>query len=55
VFAPASILNWPGAEILTLERFDYVGDDGNLYIKQDPAAVPKGLKFGCGIYSFIKN
>lgn len=54
IFAPTSIFNWPGSDQFTLARFDYVGDDGNLYKDQNPATMPKGLKFGCGIYSFVK-
>lgn len=55
IFAPTSILNWPGVERLTLARFDYVGDDGALHKDQDPTNMPGGLKFGCGIYSFVKK
>lgn len=37
-----------------LERFDYVGDAGELHSRIDPAAVPP-LTHGCGIYSFRRR
>jgi hypothetical protein len=52
VFAPTEVLGWAG-DRLALQRFDYVGDDGNLRLDQRPEALPP-LQYGCGIYTFRK-
>jgi len=52
VFAPTEVLGWAG-DRLSLQRFDYVGDDGNLRLNQRPEALPP-LQYGCGIYTFRK-
>jgi hypothetical protein len=53
VFAPTEVLGW-AADQLTLQRFDYVDDAGDLHVQQSPQQAPK-LDYGCGIYTFRKN
>lgn len=53
VFAPDSILSWPGSEQLTLERFDWVEDAGALHMKAN--VYEATARFGCGIYTFRKS
>ena len=55
IFSPTSIYNWPSADKLCLKRFDYVGDDGELYMNKQPDQLPQGIQYGCGIYSFEKH
>jgi SAM-dependent methyltransferase len=55
VFSPTRIFDWPDADRLSLKRFDYVGDDGDLYTHEDPRNLPEGMRFACGIYCFEKH
>jgi len=52
VFHPRDILTWPGAELLKLERFDFVDDSGGLQLRYDLAKSAPNLRYGCGIYTF---
>lgn len=52
VFDPLEILKW-SKDVLTLERFDYVDDQGELHQNQTLQNVPN-LTYGCGIYSLRK-
>ena len=42
---------------MTLRRFAYVDDTGDLHLDTAVTAVEKDMKYGCGIYTFekIKN
>lgn len=56
VFKPMDVLSWPleGSQ-LTLERFDYVDDEGDLHCNVAlDSSVPE-MSYGCGIYTFIKS
>ena len=56
VFHPESILNEKIVQnSLTLLRFDYVNDSGNLITNTSPKDVCKQTIYGCGIYTFQKN
>jgi hypothetical protein len=53
-FIPSEILGWSNE--LKLEKFDYVDDNGKFY--KDSSVFNLDLtkiKYGCGIYMFIKN
>ena len=55
VFKPTDILEWgPTKESLSLERFDYIDDDGKLITNAQPSSVENTIKFGCGMYVFRK-
>ena len=55
IFHPKDIFTWPNAaDCLTLNRFDYVNDSGDLICNADVTNIPPNLKYGCGIYSFTK-
>jgi hypothetical protein len=55
VFHPKDILSWPGCEdSLTLMRFDYVDDEGDLHLDLDLLRSQLALNYGCGIYTFTK-
>jgi hypothetical protein len=45
-------INWDQAS-LRLIRFDYVDDQGDLHLDCDINKTPD-LKYGCGIYTFLK-
>lgn len=52
VFSYDEILNWN--KNLSLIRFDYVDDNGNLF-KNSPLKSARQINYGCGIYTFIKT
>ena len=57
IFSPRIIFDWilesPDTK---LERFDYVDDLGNLIVDQDVDLVSElNLKYGCGIYTLVKD
>lgn len=55
IFHPKDIFTWPNAaDNLSLDRFDYVNDQGDLICNADIQDIPPNLKYGCGIYSFTK-
>jgi hypothetical protein len=55
IFHPQDIFAWPNStDFLTLDRFDYVNDYGDLICNADVTNIPPNLKYGCGIYSFTK-
>jgi Caenorhabditis protein of unknown function, DUF268 len=58
VFEPEEVLSWAGSELLNLERFDYVDDQGDLH--EDVLIGRIGdqcakLTHGCGIYTFRRR
>lgn len=53
VFAPTEVLSWANGW-LSLERFDYVDDAGDLHLRQSPADIALPT-YGCGIYTFRKS
>lgn len=56
VFHPKSILAHPSiSENMTLERFDFVNDEGELIENTDVETAVGVVKFGCGIYTFSRN
>lgn len=54
IFKPDEIFSWPGAELLKLQRFDMVDDKGDLLTDLPISAVKFPLRYGCGIYSFVR-
>ena len=55
VFHPKSIFSFKDvSENLKLIRFDYVDDNGDLYIEKNINDVIDKITFGCGIYTFSK-
>jgi hypothetical protein len=56
IFHPQDIFHWtPSIKQLTLKRFDYVDDAGLLHTNISFDQLPKGIVYGCGIYTFQKN
>lgn len=56
VFHPKSIFSIPCVEKeMSLERFDFVDDAGNLHTNTDIENAVGKNKFGCGIYTFVKR
>jgi hypothetical protein len=56
VFHPNSIMEYDKVkEHLVLQRFDYVDDEGNLHLKAGIDSAVDNVKFGCGIYTFLKK
>lgn len=55
VFNYKEILSWHGSEKLVLKRFDFVDDNGELYLNQNINTVSIKMIWGCGIYSFLKK
>ena len=56
VFHPLSILKHPSiAEHMTLRRFDFVDDAGDLHLDLDVESVVGKPHYGCGIYTFEKT
>jgi hypothetical protein len=56
VFGCEEVLSWPGSELLEIQKFDFVDDEGVLHeaIPVDRIAPHCAqLKHGCGIYTFI--
>lgn len=55
IFHPKDIFTLPeNEECITLVRFDYVDDAGNLHKNIDISAKNINTQFGCGIYTFKK-
>jgi hypothetical protein len=54
VFHPRDILNWQSSEDLSLERFDYIDDAGNLHQNINLLSKDINVTLGCGIYTFTK-
>jgi hypothetical protein len=58
VFDGEEVLSWPGSELLCLERFDFVDDDGALHedvpVRQIRTQCAN-LEHGCGIYTFTRR
>lgn len=56
VFHPLDILSWPldGAS-LTLQRFDYVDDQGDLHLDFSLESSVPSVVYGCGVYTFRKE
>ena len=56
VFHPESILDHPDIrEQMTLVRFDFVDDDGDLHMNSPIASAVGKVRLGCGIYTFEKS
>lgn len=54
-FHPEDILSWPGCEdLLSLVRFDLVDDEGDLHKDLELAGPLPSVKYGCGIYTFVR-
>ena len=53
VFNPTEPIEW-AADQFTLAHFDYVDDEGSLH-RGAAADAACGLKYGCGIYTFIRS
>ena len=55
VFHPTFILeNSIIKKYMRLLRFDYVDDNGDIHFDTTVSEVKNDIKFGCGIYTFIK-
>jgi hypothetical protein len=55
IFSPKDIFEWPYIKNqVTLMRFDYVDDLGNLHKDADIEQI-MDVNFGCGIFTLIKN
>lgn len=55
VFDPLEIFNWiTPADQLSLLRFDYVDDRGDLHKQVDLQSDRPDVSYGCGIYTFKK-
>lgn len=57
VFHCQEVLSWPGSELLRLERFDFVDDQGDLHEEVDLDSIAMEcarLEHGCGIYTFTR-
>jgi uncharacterized protein DUF268 len=58
VFEPREVLSWPDCNLLQLQRFDYVDDEGALHenIPLDQIHIECArLIHGCGIYTFVQT
>lgn len=56
IFHPKDIFSWTDdVEKLKLQRFDYVDDIGLLHAHASIDFSPKGITYGCGIYTFQKK
>ena len=52
---PKTIFNHDSIKkYMSLIRFDFVDDDGDLYLNIDTSEVDPQTKYGCGIYTFEK-
>jgi len=57
IFGCLEPLTWPRADLLRLECFDYVDDDGELHENVPMDRIRErcaGLEHGCGIYTFSR-
>lgn len=55
VFHPEYIFKHPSIkEFMTLLRFDYVDDRGDLHVDTSIDKINKNIRLGCGIYTFEK-
>lgn len=55
IFHPTTILKHPSIEKhMRLMRFDYVDDNGDLYLSKAINDVSSEIQYGCGIYTFEK-
>jgi len=55
-FSPKDIFSWPEDKGgITVERFDYVDDAGNLHQDINIESENINVVFGCGIYTIKKN
>lgn len=53
LFHPETILQHPSIDTYTrLIRFDFVDDNGDLFLAKSIEDVPAEIKYGCGIYTF---
>jgi hypothetical protein len=56
VFHPRDVFGWAvDQNCLSLERFDFVDDRGDLHKEVDVRAVDLDVVYGCGIYTFQKK
>jgi len=56
VFHVSSIFDHPSIQKhMTLQRFDYVDDRGDLHLDTSVTEVDRNIKYGCGIYTFEKS
>ncbi len=55
VFHPHDVLTWTGTGAISLVRFDYVDDAGDLHQFVDLLNANIRVHHGCGIYTFRKN
>jgi hypothetical protein len=56
VFHVSSIFGHPSIQKhMTLQRFDYVDDRGDLHLDTSVTEVDRNIKYGCGIYTFEKS
>ena len=55
-FHPLDIFKWVANDkLITLTRFDFVDDYGNLHLNSLSELNDLKLNYGCGIYTFVKN
>lgn len=54
-FHPLDIFNWTAEPRITLKRFDYVDDQGDLHRDADPFKQTLDVSYGCGIYTLGKG
>lgn len=54
IFHPLDIFNWSKRE-MTLLRFDYVDDFGEVHMDFNLNSTVPNVNFGCGIYTFMVN
>ena len=58
VFGATDVLSWPGSELLRLEAFDMIDDQGLLHEGIDHASIASAciaVVHGCGIYTFRRT
>jgi SAM-dependent methyltransferase len=56
VFHPRDVFGWGvNPDCLSLRRFDYVDDLGQLHCGIDPMVADLDVSYGCGIYTFEKR
>ena len=55
IFRANTIFDHPSIKkFMRLKRFDYVDDNGELYLNENINNIKPHLKYGCGIYTFEK-